>query len=434
MDKKKRSIEKSRELINSEAFKERHRASDQFFTRTRKLFFSLLIIVILRKSVKSMQLILNELTTELETESVSAAAFTKARAKLKHTAFIELNREAVVGVCYGDGDFKRYKGFRMLGIDGSKLRLPDTEDVIEEFGQISYRPAKNLPEGQHTYGVASVMYDVLNRIVVDSALGPARAYEVNLALGHLEYTQENDLLLCDREYPSYRFLATLQALERHAVIRCSAKSFVTARAMLKGEGADSQVVTLKPHHTRRLEIQALGLPMEITVRFVRVTLDNGEYEVLVTQLVDEEVWPTEEFKPIYWLRWGTEGFYDILKTRLNLENFTGQTAESVYQDFYATVYLTGLESILTADTDALLAEKNVLHPQQVNRAVSFNAIKNQAIEILFGNGDTKLILQKLERIFLTNPTCRRENRKVSRKNKSSRCLLDYWKRRRKHCF
>ena len=144
MDKKKRSIEKSRELINSEAFKERHRASDQFFTRTRKLFFSLLIIVILRKSVKSMQLILNELTTELETESVSAAAFTKARAKLKHTAFIELNREAVVGVCYGDGDFKRYKGFRMLGIDGSKLRLPDTEDVIEEFGQISYRPAKNL--------------------------------------------------------------------------------------------------------------------------------------------------------------------------------------------------------------------------------------------------------------------------------------------------
>ncbi|RKZ35450.1 MAG: hypothetical protein DRQ49_12990 [Gammaproteobacteria bacterium] len=42
------------------------------------------------------------------------------------------------------------------------------------------------------------------------------------------------------------------------------------------------------------------------------------------------------------IRWGTEGFYDILKTRLELENFTGQTKESIYQDFYATVYLTGM--------------------------------------------------------------------------------------------
>ena len=249
MDKKKLCIEKSRELIHSETFKERHRVSEKCFTRTRKLFFSLLIVVILRKSVKSMQLILNELSMELDKEPVSSAAFTKARAKLKHTAFIELNREAVVGVFYGDGDFKRYKGFRMLGIDGSKLRLPDTEDIIEEFGQISYRSDKNLPEGQHTYGVASVMYDVLNRIAVDSTLGRARAYEVDLAVGHLEYTQENDLLLCDREYPSYRFLATLLAKSRPAVIRCSAKSFALVRMMLKGEGADSQVVTLKPHHT-----------------------------------------------------------------------------------------------------------------------------------------------------------------------------------------
>ena len=57
---------------------------------------------------------------EIDTNPVSAAAFSKARAKLKQTAFIELNREAVVKVCYGDGEFKRYRGFRVLGIDSSK--------------------------------------------------------------------------------------------------------------------------------------------------------------------------------------------------------------------------------------------------------------------------------------------------------------------------
>ena len=130
--KKAQLIEKSQELINSETFKKRHRASEKYFTRTRKLCFSLLIILIIRKSVKSMQLILNEMSSVLGTEPVTAAAFTKARAKLKHTAFIELNREAVVGVCYGEGDYKRYKGFRVLGIDGSKLLLPDTLDLEQE--------------------------------------------------------------------------------------------------------------------------------------------------------------------------------------------------------------------------------------------------------------------------------------------------------------
>jgi TonB-linked SusC/RagA family outer membrane protein len=86
--------------------------------------------------------------------------------------------------------------------------------------------------------------------------------------------------------------------------------------------------------------------------------------------------PTRDFKEIYYLRWGVETFYGTLKGRLDIENFTGKTAESVYQDFYAAIYLTGLESILTQSTNETLAQKETQHPQQVNRSVSFNAIKN----------------------------------------------------------
>jgi hypothetical protein len=75
-----------------------------------------------------------------------------------------------------------------------KLLPPDTENVIEEFGPISYPSDKNLPKGLHAYGMASMMYDVLNRIAVNSVLGPARADEVDLAVGHLEKTPENDLV------------------------------------------------------------------------------------------------------------------------------------------------------------------------------------------------------------------------------------------------
>jgi len=43
----------------------------------------------------------------------------------------------------------------------SKIRLPETEKINEEFGEIEYRNGKENVKGKHTYGLASVMYDVL---------------------------------------------------------------------------------------------------------------------------------------------------------------------------------------------------------------------------------------------------------------------------------
>lgn len=84
----------------------------------------------------------------------------------------------------------------------SKIRLPETEEVRKEFGEIEYRNQKEGVVGKHCYGLASVMYDVLNKIALDSHLGNGTDYEVDLALKHLEHTSENDVLICDRNYPA----------------------------------------------------------------------------------------------------------------------------------------------------------------------------------------------------------------------------------------
>ena len=55
-------------------------------------------------------------------ESVTAAAFSQARKRIRHTAFIELNEQAIVNVMYREGEYLRYQGFRVLAIDGSKIR------------------------------------------------------------------------------------------------------------------------------------------------------------------------------------------------------------------------------------------------------------------------------------------------------------------------
>lgn len=111
-----------------------------------------------------------------------------------------------------------------------------------------------------------------------------------------------------------------------------------------------------------------------------------------------------------------------------------KTAESMFQDFSATMYLTSLESILTAQRDAFLGNKPTQQSQQVNRAVSFHALKDHAIEILYSDNDTNSIIKPLDKLFLINPTSVRKNRQVPRKKRSVRQWLHYAKRRCKIGF
>ena len=399
--------------------------------------FPLVLVSVLRNSLKSLQNVVNELMTDCSRNPVSGSAYSQARYKLKHTAFIELNQKAVVETVYADGQYLRFRGMRVLGVDGSKILLPDSKDVRADFGTLSYSQGTDSEiQGEHPFALASVLYDVLNRVVLTAELGKADAYEVDLAVQHLEHARPGDLLLMDRNYPSYRMLAELTRRDLDFVIRCSSSSFSAARKMLRGKGPDSRIVRLKPSAGRLAQIRELGLPQTLAVRFVRVRLSTGEWEVLVTSLTDEQSFPTEIFRELYYLRWGVETFYGVLKTRLGLENFTGIKAEAVRQDFFSTLYLSGLESVLTADAQAQLDMRGTRYPQKVNRAVSFNAVKNQALSLLLSDDseDTDQLFERLTQLFLQAPCSVRSDRSPPRKNPSDRRSSAFHKRRKKICY
>ena len=396
------------------------------------------MVLIMQKSAKSIQLVLNELLGKLLLPLVSKSAYSQARQHLSHTAFIELNQVGVVESYYEAGDERRFWGFRVLGIDGSKVILPDNEAIYEAFGRIKRTSGKKgvKGEGYYSYAQASVLYDVLNKIAIDSLFAESRAYEVDLAQRHLAHTNSDDLLLCDRNYPSYRWLATLIHHDRSFVIRCQHHSFKAVQAMFRGEGADSQSVTLSVPAAKAKDIRKRHLPSQITVRFVRLILSDGTIEVLVTNLLDEEQYPTAEFGPLYNLRWGVETFYQRLKTRLTLENFSGYSVEAVKQDFFAAVFLTGLETILTDDAQTQLQQysTHTQHTYQVNNAVAFNAVKNHVFELLYDDIDLDTLVDKLTQLFLTDPTCIRPNRHVARRQPNFYQRYVFHRHKRKACF
>lgn len=414
-------------------FKASHRLSEKVFVRTRKLDFSSVILLILRKSMKSVQLLLNELTLQIDTlNSVSSSAFTQARSHLKYTAFIELNQKAVVDVMYSDDSFKQYKGMRILAVDGSKIRLPNTSEIVNEFGAFSYTNGKDKTVlGEHATALCSVLYDILNNVVLDSVLAHSHSYEVDLSLKHLEYTTKDDLLIYDRNYSSFRNISTHISLKRFFVMRCSRSSFKEAQMMFDGEGSDSKIVTINQPKNKKIDSK---LPLSVVVRFVRVMLPTGEWEVLATNLFNEDEFPANNFLEIYDLRWGIETFYGVLKNRLGLENFSGKTVESIYQDFYSAIYISGLESILTADVNEELEQKETKNSQKVNHNVSFNIIKNRVLDLLFSKKNSNKLIKELEIIFKTNPVQCRKERKVPRVKTSPTKALDFQKRKKKICY
>lgn len=111
--------------------------------------------------------------------SVTDVAYTKARRKIRHTAFIELNQKVVINLTYADA-YQTYQGHRLLAVDGSKILLPDTLENKTEFGTISYANQDHKVHGEHAWAQASVLYDVLNKIVIDATLARVDTSELDL--------------------------------------------------------------------------------------------------------------------------------------------------------------------------------------------------------------------------------------------------------------
>ena len=84
----------------------------------------------------------------------------------------------------------------------------------------------------------------------------------------------------------------------------------------------------------------------LKLRLIRVDLPTGETEVLITSLTDREKYPVEIFGDLYHRRWPVEEDYKVMKSRIQIENFSGKTVHSVYQDFYAKVFTKNFAAIL----------------------------------------------------------------------------------------
>lgn len=407
-----------------------------------------------RKSVKSIQNILNEAETYLsnmldeDLVSISKSAYSQAREKINYQAFIELCND-IKEQFYQEYEYKKYKGFRLLAVDGSMIILPNNEDIKKEFSTTNVKNQYEENNKEIVQARVSVLYDVLNSIVVDSVIADSKTHEINITIDqHLKEIKEEDLVIFDRGYPSYRMFATISSkYKANYLIRMKRSMYKKhTKILFDGNSEINDItVTLKPTYKELKELCTKeNLPQVIKVRFVKVVLDDGEIEVLATSVLDENILKTQDFKELYFKRWGIETYYEIMKNRLSLENFTGTSALAIKQDFYATMFISNMEAVISYELNEELendSNKSNKYEQKVNKSVSFNTIKNYAFELLyFPDKDIDEVLDKIYQQLRTNKIAIRHDRKYDRqtaregKNTKGIKSANYQKRKKKMVF
>ena len=414
-------IETIKYVVFSNEFMLRSKRNEKDFTRNRKLPFTYLILFMLNLVKDTLQKELTNFMSLLSVsdnspKKISKSAFSQSRLKLKPEAFIEMN-DLLVHEFYADKDFKTWKEFRLLGIDGSTCQLPYSDELSNHYGQIEGNIGKTFPIAK-----ISTFYDLLNEIIVDSQIAPYKTAELDLAVKHLDKSKENDLVILDRGYPAIWlfFLLSLKSINYVARLQ---KNFIKEADEFWDSMEESLILEIKnvPSKSKeRLDKQEINF-FPFKIRLVKVILDNGEMEVLATSLLDEEKYLSSIFKGLYFMRWGIEINYDHLKNQIEIENFTGLTKIAIKQDFSANMFIANMQSIIMKDAKKELEKenKNCKYEYKINKNLSLSYMKDRIIKLFISNDphyyDKMVQLFKIEPVPIRND--RKFNRKVSRRKK-----------------
>ena len=362
----------------------KHRSKPTDFTRQSQLSFRNLVLILLNQMKGSLQQELDTFfqqlnDTELPVRIVHKSAFSEARKKLKSRVFKALNR-LLIQQAETSSKLKTWKGFRLYAIDGSRIRLPNLPDVKKHFGSLG----NDNKEHDCPMGLASACYDVLNNLMIDTRMGHSKGSERSHAIKHLHYVACNAFMIYDRGYPALWFMQAHLERSLDFCIRCPWNFYNETRDFYLGDQSEV-IVTLTPKGDAKKKCHDnLVSTTPIKVRLVRVDLPNGEKEILITSVLDSKIISSKSFKWLYHSRWGVEEAYKRLKSRLEVENFSGKSVLAVKQDFYAKMMTYNIEALLAKAAEPKV-KKETAHCKNdyaVNHAQALSRLKGTWVKMM----------------------------------------------------
>jgi transposase len=227
----------------------------------------------------------------LDATAVSEEAFVKARRRAPREFWLTLLVILAERFQAQHGQFVRWKGFRLLALDGTTIPLDRWQSLTEHFGTSSNGKGKR----RTTQARMLLLQFPLARIPYCYELCPYKTAEKTAAVGLLSRLQDEDLVLLDRGFWSYGLFWQRQRQKAFFGIRLLKTAGLKHVRRL---GPKDRLVEYAPIDRKwRKE----GLPRSIALRRIDYQIRGFRPSAVVTNVLDPAVTSRED-----WVRLSTE--------------------------------------------------------------------------------------------------------------------------------
>ena len=410
-------------------FREQFTTFHTAFTKDRKLPFDNIVYLVISLLKRSLSIELEEFFSSNcpKKKSASKVAFSKQRSKLVYTFFTWWNTILVNSFydCYKE-KVKRWCGFRLMAVDGSTAYLINKPELIEYF-DIQANQSMSIAMGR-----IMQVHDVLNDITVYAQMLPISISEQTIIKRWIPYFEKDMLAIYDRGFPSFAmiFLHLSEEQPVHFVMRCK-NGFNKEVCAFEATRQTSQIVDFKATENAIDELHKHGYIITketiVKVRLVKIPLEDGTIEILITSLLDKKEYPNAIFKDLYFKRWAIETNYGIKKNCLQMEIFSGYKVNTVLQDFYATVFVNNLQSILSKPPEMSINnnKSNRKHNYKPNKNLAIGFLKKRIVGLFMTSNPLEILIE-LEALFERHTEPIRPGRKLLRIVKNKRKKGKYY--------
>jgi hypothetical protein len=241
--------------------------------------------------------------------------------------------KSAFGITTTEASEERWIGLHLCLMDGSQSRVRPTEKMKKKF--VASRNQKGAAYWLQM--PVLVTFCLLTGVVMATEVGSTS--ETLMACQIILAAPVNTLFIADRNFGIFRVLATAQKCGQHALCRmskCRAEHLLKRNGMKLHEGMDVLLTWAPSKHDKK---HADCPKNPITVRFIAARLERPGYrtEVLyfATTLLDQELYKLEEIVGLYAKRWHVELNLRYLKTQMDLDFITAESAEMAEKEWYA---------------------------------------------------------------------------------------------------
>lgn len=262
---------------------------------------------------------------------ITEEAFCIARKKLKLRFFKTIFRSVIRR--YQDthlAEHYRWRGFRLLGIDGMKMALPSSAKLKKYFP-----PASNHKgDSKHAQGLLVGLVGLFDGLCYDFKLVSNKGSEQKCARYLIRrFLGQGDLLMCDRNFPDYHTLTLISFRKAEYLFHLASNRFhkLTPIKTPSCRNDEWYITLCLP---KKLQVQFPGLPTELTARVLRYQYKGFRPSLLITSLLDTGIYRYEEIVALYHQRWRQETMHREWKYSLSMSNLRSTTVRGILKEVH----------------------------------------------------------------------------------------------------